>query len=164
MGPAEEYADLYRQYLPRVLHYVQLRVGDEDLAQDLTAEAFERVLSRQHTLRHREAFAAWLFAIARNTVAGYYRRYRPGVPLEAAADQPTGDPSPPEALMRREELARLGAALATLADREQELLRLKFVGGLGNQEIAQVLQLRPGHVAVLLYRSLHKLRARLDEG
>jgi RNA polymerase sigma factor (sigma-70 family) len=163
VGPGDEYADLYRQYLPRILRYVQFRVGDEDLAQDLTAEVFERAFLRQHTLRRPEAFGAWLFAIARNEVAAHYRRSRPCVPLEVAADQPVADPSPPELVMRREELARLRAALGTLSKRDQEIVRLRFAGGLGNQEIAQVLHLRAGHVAVLLYRALHKLRDRLEE-
>jgi RNA polymerase sigma factor (sigma-70 family) len=163
VGQADDYAELYRQYLPRILNYVRLRVDGEDLAQDLTAAVFERAVSRQHTLRKREAFAAWLFRIARNVVAGYYRGRRPTVPLEHADEQYADDPSPPEALMRREELACLRAALATLSEREQEIIRLRFGGGLGNQEIAQAMHLRAGHVAVLLYRALRKLRSRLED-
>ena len=93
----QTYAELYRQYLPRILNYVRLRVDGEDLAQDLTAEVFERAISKQHTLRRREAFGGWLFTIARNTVAGYYRGHRPTVSLEQAAEQPAASPSPPEA-------------------------------------------------------------------
>jgi RNA polymerase sigma factor (sigma-70 family) len=157
------YAELYRQYLPRIHRYIRLRVDGEDLAQDLTADVFERAVSRQHTLRKREAFGAWLFRIARNVVASHYRGRRLTASIELGADQPTADLSPPEALMRREELARLRTALVTLSDREQEIIRLKFGGGLGNKEIAQILRLRAGHVAVLLYRALRRLRTRLEE-
>jgi RNA polymerase sigma-70 factor (ECF subfamily) len=163
VGQADDYADLYRQYLPRILNYVRLRVDGEDLAQDLTAAVFERAVSRQHTLRQRGAFGAWLFQIARTTVAGYYRQRQPAVALELADEKQAPDPSPPEAVMRRQELDRLQAALSTLSQREQEIIRLKFGGGLGNQEIAKVLRLRAGHVAVILYRALRKLRVRLEE-
>jgi RNA polymerase sigma factor (sigma-70 family) len=163
VAQADDYADLYREYLPRILNYVRLRVEDDDLAQDLAAVAFERAVAAQHTLRRREAFGSWLFRIARNVVAGYYRGRRPTVPLEYADAQPAPDPGPPQLVMRAEELARLRAALATLSEREQEIVRLKFGGGLGNQEIAAVLRLRAGHVAVLLYRALHKLRDLLEE-
>jgi RNA polymerase sigma factor (sigma-70 family) len=162
MHPADDYVDLYRQYLPHVLNYVRLRVDGEDLAQDLTAEVFERAVSRQGTLRRREAFGAWLFRIARNTVAGHYRRRRPTTSLDLMVEQPAPDPSPMERVMHQDELLRLRAALVTLSEREQEIIRLKFAGGLGNQEIAQVLRLQPGHVAVLLYRALRKLRAHLQ--
>jgi RNA polymerase sigma-70 factor (ECF subfamily) len=157
------YAELYREYLPRILNYVRLRVDGEDLAQDLTAEVFERAVAKQHTLRKPEAFGAWLFRIARNAVAGYYRNRRPTVPLDWVEEQPAGEPTPPEALLRREELARVQAALAKLSEREQEIVRLKFGGGLGNQEIARVMRLKAGHVAVILYRALRKLRTRLGE-
>jgi RNA polymerase sigma factor (sigma-70 family) len=164
VGRADDYAELYRQYLPRIHNYIRLRVDGEDLAQDLTAAVFERAVSRQHTLRRREAFGAWLFRIARNVVAGYYRGLKPTVPLALTDEQPADDPGPVELLMHREEVARLRAALVTLSEREQEIIRLKFGAGLGNQEIAKVIRLRAGHVAVLLYRALRKLRACLEEG
>lgn len=163
MGGVDETSDLYRQYLPRILNYIRLRVDGEDLAQDLTSAVFERAISRQHTLRKPEAFGAWLFRIARTTVAGYYRGRRPTVPLDLAEDHEAPNPSLPEALMRRQEYARVLQALSALSEREQEIVRLKFAGGLGNQEIARVLRLRAGHVAVILYRALRKLRARLEE-
>ncbi len=164
MGGSDEYSDLYRQYLPRILNYIRLRVDGEDLAQDLTAAVFERAISRQHTLRHPEAFGAWLFRIARTTVAGYYRRRRPAVPLDLAEEQQAPDPSPAELLVQRQEVARMLRALSRLSEREQEIIRLKFAGGLGNQEIGRVLRLRPGNVAVILYRALRKLRAHLEQG
>lgn len=163
-GASHPYAELYREYLPRILNYIRLRVNGEEVAQDLTGLVFERAVAKQHTLRKRDAFGGWLFRIARNEVAGYYRRRRPTVPLEWADEQPAENLQPPEELMHREELARLRAMLETLSRREQEIIRLKFGGGLGNQEIAQVMRLQAGHVAVILYRALRKLRARLEEG
>jgi RNA polymerase sigma factor (sigma-70 family) len=163
VGQGEDYADLYRQYLPRIHNYVRLRVNSEALAQDLTAAAFERAIARQHTLRNPDAFGAWLFRIARNVVAGYYRGRKPTVGLEAAAAQPAPGRSPVEEVLHQEELARMRAVLATLPAREQEILRLKFGGGLSNQEIGKVMRLRPGNVAVILFRALRKLRSKLEE-
>jgi RNA polymerase sigma factor (sigma-70 family) len=163
VSQAADYTDLYREYLPRILNYVRLRVDGEDLAQDLTAAVFERAVAKQHTLRKREAFGGWLFRIARNVVAGYYRARRPTIPLDDAVDRPAFGETPPEALMRQEELARLRAALTGLSEREQEIIRLKFGGGLGNGEIGSVMRLRAGHVAVILYRALRKLRVQLED-
>jgi RNA polymerase sigma-70 factor, ECF subfamily len=164
MPSGDEIAELYGEYLPRILNYVRLRVDGEGLAEDLTAAVFERALSKQHTLRKREAFGAWLFRIAHNVVAGYYRQRRPTLPLEWVAHRAAeGQPSPEEAAIRGEEVRRLRAAIATLPEREQEIVRLKFGAGLGNQEIAQIMRLTPGHVAVLVFRALQKLRAELEE-
>jgi RNA polymerase sigma-70 factor (ECF subfamily) len=113
-------------------------------------------------LRKREAFGPWIFRIARNEIAGHYRRRRQTLSLELVDEQSSSEPTPPEVVLRREQLARLTSALATLSEREQEIIRLKFGAGLRNQEIAKVMRLRAGHVAVILYRALRKLRGQLD--
>jgi RNA polymerase sigma-70 factor (ECF subfamily) len=162
VGQVDGYADRYREYLPRILNYVRLKVGGEELARDLTAEVFERALAKQHTLRRPEAFGAWLFAIARNVVAGYYRQRRPTLPLEVVSERPAPGRSPVEEAVRQEELAALREAVAALPERDQEIIRLKFGGGLGNREIAEIVDLNAGHVAVIVYRALRKLRRLLE--
>jgi len=160
----DDFAELYRHYLPRVLNYMRLRVADEALAQDLTAATFERAFAKRGQLRDAEAFAAWLFRIARNELGQHYRRQGnrgAQVPLEAAFSVPDSDPLPEEEAAQRQELAELLAAVAELAEREQEIIGLKFVAGLSNRAIAQVLRLGEGNVAVILYRAVRKLRARL---
>ena len=162
-GRYEFFAQQYRAYLPRVLNYVRLRVGDEDLAQDLTARTFERALTRLHTLRDVNAFGGWLFRIARNVVAGHYRRQKRQVPLDWAEELPALDDPAESALVHAEELQALRHELTTLKEREQEIIRLRFVAGLTNRAIGKAMGLREGNVAVILYRALRKLRTRLEQ-
>ncbi|MBN2146869.1 MAG: hypothetical protein JW726_05755, partial [Anaerolineales bacterium] len=56
------FEELYNEYLPRVFNYVSYRVGDQKVAEDITAEIFERALKHLHTYRaDRGAFSTWLF-------------------------------------------------------------------------------------------------------
>ena len=48
------------------------------------------------------------------------------------------------------------------SEREQEVVRLRFVAGLSHRAIGKAMGLRPGNVAVIVYRALRKLRARLE--
>ena len=160
-GRYEFFAQQYTEYLPRVLNYVRLRVDDEALAQDLTALAFERALTRLSTLRDEGAFGGWLFRITRNVIAGYYRHRKQELPLESAAGQPAPNPSAEGEIVRFQELGAMRDALVTLSEREQEIIRLKFVAGLTNRAIARAVGLREGNVAVILFRALRKMRARL---
>jgi D-alanyl-D-alanine carboxypeptidase len=60
----------YRRHEDRVLGYFLARVGDPELAADLTAETFAAALASAHRFRRCKAPAsAWLFGIARNTLA-----------------------------------------------------------------------------------------------
>jgi RNA polymerase sigma-70 factor (ECF subfamily) len=159
------FAEQYGEYLPRVLNYVRLRVDGEDLAQELTAQTFERALSRLHTLRDRGAFGGWLFRIARTTVAGHYRRRRPAVSLDKVGEQVVAEaatePGPEAHVVASQEVEALREALARLSEREQEIIRLRFVAGLTNRAIAKLMGLREGNVAVILFRALRKLRKTL---
>jgi len=143
---------------------MRLRVDDEALAQDLTAATFEQALVHLDQLRSPKAFGGWLFRIARNELAGYYRRRRTHVPLEAVADRPDDAPPVEAQAERNEELSRLLAAVRTLPEREQEIVGLKFLAGLNNRQIGQAMGLRAGNVAVILYRAIRRLRDLLAEG
>ena len=160
----DDFAILYRQYLPRVLNYVRMRVGDEPLAQDLTAATFERAFAKRGQLRDHQAFAGWLFRIARNEVAQHYRRQgKRGaqVDLAAAYGVAADGPLPEEEALKQRELAVLLAAVERLSTREQEIIRLKFVAGLTNRSIAKAMRLSESNVAVILYRAIRRLRATL---
>ena len=161
------FAEQYGEYLPRVLNYVRLRVDGEDLAQELTAQTFERALSRLHTLRDPGAFGGWLFRIARSIVAGHYRRRRPTVSLEnvgeGAAIESGAEPNPEAQVVASQEVETLKEALRLLSEREQEIIRLRFVAGVTNRAIAKMMGLREGNVAVILFRALRKLRQTLGE-
>jgi RNA polymerase sigma-70 factor (ECF subfamily) len=161
-GKYEILTQQYSEYLPRVLNYMRLRTDNEALAQDLTARTFERALSRLHSLRDEGAFGGWLFAIARTEVAGHYRRRRPQLPLESAYGCPASGGSAEGQVVQSEELASLVCALATLKEREQEIIRLKFIAGLTNRAIGKAMGLRAGNIAVILHRALRKLRAQLE--
>ena len=159
------FAEQYGEYLPRVLNYVRLRVDSEDLAQELTAQTFERALSRLHTLRDRGAFGGCLFRIARSIVAGHYRRRRPVVSLdnvghELVAERAAGL-GPEAEVVAFQEVEALKEALRLLSEREQEIIRLRFVAGVTNRAIAKMMGLREGNVAVILFRALRKLKRTL---
>jgi RNA polymerase sigma factor (sigma-70 family) len=142
---------------------MRLRVDNEALAQDLTAATFEQALTHLDQLRSPGAFGGWLFRIARNELAQHYRRRRGYLTLEAVTEQADDAPSLEEQTERSEELTRLLAAVRTLPEREQEIIGLKFIGGLKNRQIGQAMGLRAGHVAVILYRAVRRLRDLLEK-
>jgi RNA polymerase sigma-70 factor (ECF subfamily) len=164
--------------LPKVLNFIRLRVPDASVAEDLTGATFEQAFRKIGQLRSDEAFAGWLFRIARNEVGQYYRRTRfrwtkshEGAvrfgtqeresSLDVLLDLPDPAETPFEAASRREELATVLHALATLTPREQEIVALRFVAGLTNHEIAQAMELGDSNVGVILFRAIRKVREQL---
>ncbi|MEZ4767105.1 MAG: sigma-70 family RNA polymerase sigma factor [Caldilineales bacterium] len=158
---AFEFEARYQQYLPRVLNFVRLRVPDDAVAQDLTAATFEQAFRKIDQLRDPNAFAGWLFRIARNEVGQYYRRRRPQTDLDSVLDLAAREDSPFDVAARREQLEQVLRAVGDLPARDQELIALKFAGELSNREIAQATGLSESNVGVILFRSIRKLRDKL---
>lgn len=164
---ARAFGVLYDHYFPRVYNYVYLRVQDRAISDDLVSTIFMRALDRLDTYREeRGAFGVWLFRIAHNTVVDHYRSAarQASLPLEQVESLVSGGPSVEQSLAQRQETRALLAQVARLSEREQEIIGLKFGGGLTNRKIAALMGLKENNVAVILYRTMHKLRQALAEG
>ena len=154
---------LYAEQLPRVFNYFRYRVGKGPVAEDLTSLTFEKAWTARHRYRRDLAgFSTWLMTIARNVAIDHYRRRRDMVPLEAAGELSGGE-EPHEQLEAREAHHRLGRLLATLPERDLELVSLKYGAGLTNRAIAKQLRLTETNVGTMLHRTVQKLRAGWDE-
>jgi len=161
----EAFRTLYRAYLPRVYGYVAYRVGRRQDAEDLVADVFVKVLEYLDRFEYRGegSFAAWVFRIASNHVNAFYRRRgRRGepIPLADLPEIPGDGPRPDEALIRQERFDSLRRMIDTLPPRRQEVITLRFFGGLRNQEIAAMLDLDERTVASHLARALSDLNRR----
>lgn len=158
---------LYRQYFPRVFAYVAYRVGRKQDAEDVVSEIFLRVVKHLDTFEYRGegSFAAWLFKIAYTQVANFHRTHDPQTPtsLEDLPDIQSNALAPDSALIQKELFARLHHLITTLAPRRQEVITLKFFGGLRNQEIAELLGLDERTIASHLSRGLEDLQRRFEE-
>ncbi|MDE3092084.1 MAG: sigma-70 family RNA polymerase sigma factor, partial [Chloroflexota bacterium] len=71
---ADAFGVLYERYVDRIYNYVYYRTGNVHDAEDLTARVFYRALSHIYDYdQHGAPFAAWLYRIAHNLVANWYR-------------------------------------------------------------------------------------------
>jgi len=153
---------LYNRYFSKVYAYVGYRVPTTEDTEELVAETFLRVLENveAYEWRGEGSFAAWLFAIAHNLVSNYYRSYaiRQEQVNLSALDRPAEDPIQPlDALSQRQRVVALQRLIGTLSPRRQEVITLKFFGGLRNKEIAALLGLDERTVASHLSRGLRDL-------
>jgi len=161
----DAFASVYDHYFPRVYKYMLYRVGNVDVAEELTSQVFERVLTKIGSYRpERGTFAGWLFAIAHNTVVDHMRaKKRHGLfPLEVLGVTANPGMGPEETVICKERREKILAAMSSLTDRERNLIALKFLAGMSNRAIAEIAGLTENNVAVILYRAVRRLRAELD--
>ena len=156
---------LYQHYFPKVYTYMSYRVGRVQDIEDLVAETFlqmVRMIAR-FEWQGPGSFAAWLFRMAHNNIASFYRqgaRVPDAMTLEELPEIAASDDLPDDLILRKEQFYHLLQLLRTLSDRQQEIITLKFFGALRNQEIAQILALDERTVASHLCRGLEEMHKR----
>ena len=156
--------ELYRRHVQAIYRYVTYRVGDAHLAEDLTAEVFVRAIEGLPAYEDRGVpFSSWLYSIARARVADHFRRLArtQTVPLESEGVIDKGF-----ILSETEQAApdrRLRSALERLTVDQQQVILLKFVEGLSNAEIAQIMDKTEGAIKSLQHRALKTLHRLIDE-
>ena len=70
-GDAAAFAELYDACADRLHHYVAVRLGSRDVADDVLQETFVRLVRTRHRLRRVENLTAYVFTTARNEAARY---------------------------------------------------------------------------------------------
>jgi RNA polymerase sigma factor (sigma-70 family) len=154
----------YRRHEARVLGYFLARVGDPEVAADLTAETFAAALGSAHRFRPRkEPASAWLFGIARNTLAMSRRRGR----VEVRARRRLGMAPivlTDEAIERLAELDHTALALVDdLPNEQQAAVRARVIDERDYPDIAKDLRCSEAVVRKRVSRGLGTLRDRLEE-
>jgi RNA polymerase sigma-70 factor, ECF subfamily len=153
---------LYDRWVTPAYQYFYYRTGEKSNAEDLTSQLFLSVYQALPRYQHSGRFAAWLFTIARNLFREYYRKKRREVPLEMARH--VESPSNPAAeFAHADEIQRLAGLVRSLPEGEQELIRLRYVAGLGFADMAAVLNKREQAVKKALYRLQARLQSLLEQ-
>lgn len=163
---ADAFGELYERYVDRIYNYIFYRVGDVNEAEDLTARVFYQALGHIRSYKSRGApFAAWLYRIAHNLIANWYRersRHK-NIRLDDIAGLPARGGTLQQYVEHDEETQFLLRAIRKLPARQQHLLILKFSEQLTNEEIGQLLGCSEGAVKALYHRTLVALRNELRE-
>jgi RNA polymerase sigma-70 factor (ECF subfamily) len=164
----EAFGLLYERYVGKIYNYIYYRVGNHYDAEDLTARTFYRALNHIAEYTPRGApFSAWLYRIAHNLVVNWHRdrqRHQLVSLEEVILHTPLEHGEELHQLSEREdEKERLLAAVRRLPEDRQQLLILKFVEGLSNVEIGQIMGRSEGAIKSLYYRTLLSLREMLEE-
>lgn len=150
--PEATFTALFDAHFDAVLAYARRRTAQLSDAEDLVAETFTVAWRRLDRLPEREEDRLpWLYGVARRVLAnqrrGILRRLRLVDRLRAAI----GPPSPTSA-------ADLASALASLPERDQEVLRLVAWEGLSHADAGVVLGISPNAVAIRVHRARQRLQ------
>jgi RNA polymerase sigma factor (sigma-70 family) len=166
-GDLAALGELFERHHRAVFQFLCRTTGDRQASEDLVQDVFMRILKYRHTYDPASRFETWLFRIARNARADYFRRRPPvAAAVEEAWDLPSDSEGPEERLERQLDTGRLQRALRELPDEPRDLLVLARFHAMPYGEIAALLGIEVGTVKVRVFRATQQLRTlflRLEE-
>ncbi len=140
-------------------HFILQRIPDEQSADDVLQETFLKIHTHIDTLRDSDRLQSWMYQIARNAIADYYRQQKATVVLSEEL------PIPEEPVFEDEVIKDLipsvKAMVESLPAPYREALILTEYEGLSQRELAQRLGLSFSGAKSRVQRAREKLKAML---
>jgi RNA polymerase sigma-70 factor (ECF subfamily) len=166
-GDTTAFARLYDRYVDVVFRYVLFRVGDRELAEDVTSETFLRALRRITSVSYQgRDVGAWFVTIARNLVLDHVKssRFRLEVATAEVDDSRRVEFGPEQQVISKVTAAALLECVEQLGDDQRECIVLRFLQGLSVAETAEVMHRNEGAVKALQHRAVRRLAQLLPAG
>lgn len=159
-GDRSAFALLYDKYVDVVFRYVLFRVGDRELAEDVTSETFLRALRRITSVTYQgRDVGAWFVTIARNLVLDHVKssRFRLEVTTAEVDESKRVESGPEQQVLSRATRAALLECVSQLGADQRECIVLRFLQGLSVAETAAVMARNEGAVKALQHRAVRRL-------
>ena len=177
-GDATAFAELLRRHKTPLYNFVLRHLRSESAAEDVTQDAFLRVVQRAAEFKHEARFTTWLYTIARNLCIDHGRKmkHRRHPSLDAPANddgasrpllETLPDRAPSGDVGRAAEWTKMRrsivAAVDALPDDQREIFLLREVANLPFKEIAEVTSTPENTVKSRMRYALERLRTALSE-
>lgn len=172
-GDQDAFTDLFMALHKPVLNYVYRTVGDRQIAEDVTQDAFIRAHARIDQLGPPWDFKSWVYRIASNLAIDHLRRNKRFVDVEEPMDlggPPTTRRPAERGVQRHESEESVKKTLALMQTRYRQALVLKEINDLSYKEISSALECSYDnarqlvHRARLHFRELHGIRLLAESG
>ena len=176
-GNDAAFTQLVTRYKDPIINYINMMIGNYDIAADLSQETFLRVYKNIGRYNNLYQFSTWIYRIATNLAIDEirYRKRRGQVFYRNVWDNQTDGAteerelalqdsgrSPSDEVLRKESGHVLGDAIRSLPPKYRTAFVMKEVQELPYEEIARVLKTSSGTIKSRLHRARELLQRKLE--
>ena len=167
-GDPTAYNELMKLYRDPLYFMLYEKVGDQELAKDLTIESLGKAFKKLHLYVPNYVFSTWLFTVARNHCIDYLRKNKlPTVSIDKMMLDEEGKRTnfdlisdmlnPEQEMEKKQRIAILRQIVDQLKPKYRALVKLRYFKEMTYDEIATTLEIPIGTVKAQLHRSREQL-------
>jgi RNA polymerase sigma-70 factor (ECF subfamily) len=157
-GDAKAGNELFARHFESLYRFFESKIDRE--IDDLVQQTFLACIRERDKFRRQSSFRTYLFAIARYTLYGYWKRVRPMLNVDEISVEAIST-SVGTRIARKQDEQRLLEALRGLPLEQQLLLELHYWEGMERAQLAEVFEIEEATTRSRLHRARQALRERL---
>lgn len=159
----EQLTQLYETYKKPMWRYAFQILHDEHLADDVVQSVFQKIIEKFEFISSLNCnkLHAYIVIMVRNMAysACRQRKHQSGLDIEKLLESvPDTGETPEEAMIRLCDYQTVMEVKDSLHTAYKDILTMKFVYQYSDQEIAQIMGIRPDSVRVVTHRAIKSLR------
>lgn len=165
-GDENAFVSLVEKYQRQVHAHTLRKIGDFQIAEDITQETFLRVYQKLDTLNHPAQFSKWLYAIVDHLCIAWFRKNRLHIRSlqeihisETEAEAYSRYVATEHAKMTAEaQRSLVKKLLTTLKENDREVITLHYFEEMTSSEIGEVLGVSENTIKSRLHRARRRLK------
>ena len=157
-GDQAAFTEIYDLFFEKIYRFIFFRVGHKEVAEDLTEDVFIKAFKSLGSLTKENSFESWLYQIARNKIIDYYRSKKVVVALEEVENTLEYETNVVDIVDLEAQQKTFIKLLKELSPEQQSVIKMKFLEGLENDEIAGIMNKNEGAIRVIQHRAIAKLK------
>ncbi len=153
---------LYEKYYVPIFRFVLKRVGEEDLAADITSQVFLKAMKKIGKYEYRGVpFSAWLYRIASNEVTQHFRQSSKNRVVSISDNHLSGLVDESYSDNFEEQKKIMISMLSDLKESDLIMIELRFFEQRSFKEIADILDMTESNAKVKTYRIIERMKKKV---
>ena len=152
-----DFEEIYYLYFREVFLYIRSLSGDENIAEEVTQEAFFKALKSINRFDGSKDIRAWLFTIAKNTYFSYQNKSKNKIGYDLLDDMLDTGVTIAEHISNEEDAFIIHQFLHTMEEPYKEVFSLRVFGELPFEKIGKIFGKSSGWARVSYHRARMKV-------
>lgn len=161
-GDKSAFPKLFQSLAPRITQLGRRHGLNEDEVRDLVQQTFLQMHRARHDFKLDLPLRPWVVTIALNLVRQVYRKRTRRKENELDETRHRVDATAVEGLVASDQQSKLRAAVASLPEKQRQVIELHWFEDRSFAEVAEMVGAREGAVRVRAHRAYERLRTLLS--